>query len=36
MDEHRGGVTFGVNAIVVAGAGGSLAIGTPASVEYRF
>jgi len=31
-----GGVTFGMNAIVVAGAGRELAVGTPARCEYRF
>jgi uncharacterized protein YcbX len=36
MNERFGGVTFGMNAIVVAGAGESLAVGAQASVEYRF
>jgi uncharacterized protein YcbX len=31
-----GGVTFGMNAIVVAGAGRELAVGTAARCEYRF
>ncbi len=31
-----GGVTFGMNAIVVAGAGRELAVGMPARCEYRF
>jgi len=29
-------VVFGMNAIVVAGAGATLAVGAPVSVEYRF
>ena len=36
MNERMGGVTFGMNAIVVAGAGSALAIGAPATVDYRF
>lgn len=36
MNERMGGVTFGMNAIVVAGAGGTLAAGAAAVVEYRF
>ena len=36
MDEKLDGVTFGVNAIVVEGAGRSLAAGAPATLEYRF
>jgi uncharacterized protein YcbX len=36
MNEKLGGVTFGVNAIVVAGSGRSLAAGAPAALEYRF
>ena len=36
MDERWGGVTFGMNAVVVAGEGRTLASGMPAHVEYRF
>jgi MOSC domain-containing protein len=36
MNERLGGVTFGMNAIVTAGAGNSLAIGASATVDYRF
>jgi uncharacterized protein YcbX len=36
MSERLGGVTFGMNAIVIAGAGSSLASGASASVDYRF
>lgn len=36
MDAKLGGVTFGVNAIVVAGEGRSIAAGMPAAIEYRF
>ncbi len=36
MSERFGGVTFGMNAIVAGGAGGTLAIGDEASVDYRF
>lgn len=36
MSERLGGVTFGMNAIVIAGAGNSLAIGASATVDYRF
>jgi uncharacterized protein YcbX len=36
MDPKLGGVTFGVNAIVVSGEGSAIAAGAPASVEYRF
>jgi uncharacterized protein YcbX len=35
-DVTQGGVTFGMNAIVVAGAGGELAAGTSAMCTYRF
>lgn len=35
-DDRAGGVTFGVNAIVVAGAGASLAVGDAADVAFRF
>lgn len=36
MSEKLGGVTFGVNAIVVEGEGRSIAAGAPAAIEYRF
>lgn len=36
MDPRVGGVTFGMNAIVVSGAGTTLEAGTAASVDYRF
>ena len=36
MDERMGGVTFGMNAIVAADAGRTIACGMPARVEYRF
>jgi uncharacterized protein YcbX len=36
MSERMGGATFGMNAIVIAGAGNSLRIGAPATVDYRF
>ncbi len=36
MNEGLGGVTFGMNAIVVGGAGSTVAVGAPAVVEYRF
>lgn len=36
MDARFGGVTFGVNAVVVEGDGESIAAGAPAAVEYRF
>jgi uncharacterized protein YcbX len=36
MNEKLGGVTFGVNAIVVAGEGRSIATGAPAAIAYRF
>lgn len=36
MDEPFGGVTFGMNAIVSAGAGARLAAGAPVTVDYRF
>jgi uncharacterized protein YcbX len=36
MSEPLGGVTFGVNAIVVEGEGRSIAAGATATVEYRF
>ena len=36
MNETLGGVTFGVNAIVVGGEGRSIAVAAPAALEYRF
>jgi len=36
MHEPLGGVTFGMNAVIVAGAGHSVACGDPARVDYRF
>jgi uncharacterized protein YcbX len=36
MSERLGGVTFGMNAVVVAGAEKSLTTGASATVEYRF
>lgn len=36
MDERMGGVTFGMNAIVAAGAGSTLAVGAPVTIDYRF
>jgi uncharacterized protein YcbX len=36
MDERFGGVTFGMNAVVTAGAGCTLTVGAPATVEFRF
>ncbi len=36
MNESMGGVTFGMNAIVVRGAGSTVVVGAPAAVEYRF
>ncbi len=36
MDERHEGVTFGMNAIVVAGAGRTLAIGAQGVIDYRF
>jgi uncharacterized protein YcbX len=36
MSERMGGVTFGMNAIVIAGVANSLAIGAPAAVDFRF
>jgi len=36
MDERSGGVTFGMNAIVVAGAGATLSRGGDARVTFRF
>ena len=35
MDAKLDGVTFGMNAIVVAGEGCSLAAGAPAALDYR-
>jgi uncharacterized protein YcbX len=36
MSERMGGVTFGMNAVIVAGEENSLAIGAAAAVDYRF
>lgn len=36
MDEQFGGVTFGMNAVVTAGAGTAIAAGSPVDVDYRF
>jgi hypothetical protein len=36
MDERRGGVTFGMNAIVLEGAGREIAAGEPATCTYAF
>lgn len=36
MNERSGGVTFGMNAVVVGGAGGTLAVGAAVNVEYAF
>jgi uncharacterized protein YcbX len=36
QNDRAGGVTFGMNAIVVAGAGASLAVGEPVDVAFRF
>lgn len=36
MDERLGGVIFGMNAVVIAGAGQTIACGPPARVDYRF
>jgi uncharacterized protein YcbX len=36
MNEKLGGVAFGVNAIVAAGEGSSIATGDSAAIEYRF
>jgi uncharacterized protein YcbX len=36
MDARMGGVTFGMNAIVAAGAGSALAVGAPVTIGYRF
>ncbi|MCC6195001.1 MAG: MOSC N-terminal beta barrel domain-containing protein [Burkholderiales bacterium] len=36
MDERLDGVRFGMNAIVIAGEGGAIATGAPATVTYRF
>ena len=35
-DDRFAGVTFGMNAIVTAGAGASLAVGAPVAAAYRF
>lgn len=36
MNEQLGGVTFGMNAIVAAGAGHTIDVGAPVTIEYRF
>ncbi len=36
MDERLDGVTFGMNAVVIAGAGQAIARGAAAAVDYRF
>jgi hypothetical protein len=36
MDARHGGVTFGMNAIVVAGAGRELEVGASARVQFAF
>lgn len=36
MDARLDGVTFGVNAIVIEGAGRSIVAGMPAAIDYRF
>jgi len=36
MDERYDGVTFGMNAIVIAGESRALAVGAEAAIEYRF
>jgi len=36
MDERFGGVTFGMNAIVAAGASRALEVGATAAIDYRF
>jgi uncharacterized protein len=36
MNERLAGVTFGMNAVVAGGAGGTLAAGAPVVVEYAF
>lgn len=35
-NDALGGVTFGMNAIVAAGAGGTIAVGAPVTIDYRF
>ena len=35
-NPRLGGVTFGMNAVVTAGAGGTLAVGSPARIEWAF
>jgi len=35
-DDRLGGVTFGMNAIIEAGAGSEIAVGAPVSCTYRF
>lgn len=36
MDERMGGVTFGMNAIVLSGGGSTLSAGAQATINYRF
>jgi hypothetical protein len=36
VNEALGGVTFGMNAIVVGGEGGTITLGAPAAVTFRF
>ena len=36
MDERLDGVAFGMNAIVAAGAGHTLDVGAPVTIDYRF
>ena len=36
MNERLAGVTFGMNAVVVGGAGGTLTAGAPVEVDYAF
>jgi uncharacterized protein YcbX len=36
MNERLGGLTFGMNAVVVGGAGSTLTVGDPAAVTYAF
>ena len=36
MNDRFGGVTFGMNAVVVAGDGSRLEAGAPVRVEYAF
>ncbi len=36
MDDRLGGVTFGMNAIVIAGEGRALSVGTDVEVSFAF